>query len=220
MSPFGLTPIRNAPLSNQLIATSATQRNLQLPIQLPLSCQPVSLISSPFFQVISRYADICPLPGRYPFALLPLLAVLTTVGGIVMVAIAEELGGFGYTGILLTLLASVAAAVYVPRFISSSLRPNCIRSHKTFTPSSRHPHSIPSHPRTILIHNHLHSCDPTQPSHSPHIRLNLHIVLPDRHLILAFLTQPSHSPLPTLIRPSHALMQFSSHTLQPLLCPR
>lgn len=68
-----------------------------------------------------------------------------------MVAIAEELGGFGYTGILLTLLASVAAAVYVPRFISSSLRPNCIRSHKTFTPSSRHPHSIPSHPRTILF---------------------------------------------------------------------
>lgn len=47
----------------------------------------------------------------HPFAPLPFLAVLVTIGGVVMVAVAEELGGFGYAGILLTLLASVSAAM-------------------------------------------------------------------------------------------------------------
>lgn len=81
-----------------------------------------------------------------------------------MVAIAEELGGFGYTGILLTLLASVAAAVYVPRFIliqsSTQLHPIPQNLHAILTPyhptltqfsfTTIYTHATPHNPHTAL----------------------------------------------------------------------
>ena len=46
------------------------------------------------------------------FAVLPLLAVLVTIGGIVLVALAEDLQGLKPVGIILTLIAAACAATY------------------------------------------------------------------------------------------------------------